>query len=357
MSEGQPLKFWNGRSPKREWEHCYIAAYTVKDAIQLYNDAFHSGGAGEIKDYFSPRWGTHAERELLPTAKRGIYLTDRECKARMFIAPKTRSIIEDAPEEAKKAAAEQPMPENYGRLRVGFERGVKVDEWTFSSPYADRALADRMKAVVRLERTNKYRDPNHQESGDYSRVVEFVATSECFGKGNALRHSNIEKLFEMVQEEFRTYDLAQRGVVWEDWLEIVVQPSSNYDSKVSAGFTLGYRKLKRGVDPRNGRVMTISHHNIVTDFPKPKAAGEKDRHPKTGKLPREDGSLRDYFSAREEAYQFAYLPATPENIAALDSIMVAVRTARVRLEGLLNQRDISKSLASIPSVPLLEHQP
>mgnify|MGYP001567028227 FL=1 len=351
------LKFWSGnsvpgggRKDVYGFEKFHIAAYSFKDALQLYEEVFGTGRGSHnfLKDYCHNAWGTPAHK-FITNPQRGTYLTDEHYTAVMFKEPKSRSIIEDVPEEAKVIAAAAPMPENYGTLRVGFDRGRKIDEWTFSAPHADRALADRMKAEVRMEHSDQRRDKER-----YEHQVEFVATSECFGKGISLRHQNIEKLFDMVQDAFRTYDIAQRGVVWEDWLEITVHNESSFGSKESSGLSVGYTHLKRGVDPRNGRVMTINNNHVVTDFPKPKNAGERDKNPKTGKENKDDGSLRDYFHEREKEYQYAYMPATKDNIAALNTIMVAIHTARTRLNGLLNQRDISKTLAAIPSIPLLE---
>lgn len=349
------LKFWSGDTQftdqARVWPAMTIVAYSQRDAAQLYVQVGGSanGALAHVREYMGNAGGD-AFHTRVPNPSRGVYFYDdgmgyknRHRKQSpgspsvMFIPADGRSIIEDIPEDAKLAAAGQVAPDNYGRLHVGFERGVKVDVWTFASPHADRALADRMTATVHLERSR--RRVTLGEDG-----MEFVARSEVFGRGADLRNTNIQKLFEMVQEAFRTYEIGQRGVIWEDWLKIEVHRQHIRKEDHGAGFHVEYEIIKRGLDPRSGRALTITNNDIVTDFPKPKAPG---------KVKRQRSEDDDDWNMGDEQ-QVAFLPATPENIAALDKIITAIDNARAKLELLLVQESIASTLASIPTVPLLE---
>lgn len=344
------LKFWSGSGGGRSigrgsWDRWLIAAHSQKDAMQIYVETGGSerGIDTEFRDHVHNGWGTGTEK-LIPNPKRGTYLVDRHLKAVMFIEPKSRSIVDEAPAEAVAAAATQPIPKEYGTLRVGFQRGVRVDEWTYESPHHDRAHGDQIKAEVRMRHADR--------SGRLvdGKGIEFVATSKAWD--GEIVSPDIEKLFASVTEAFQTYDLARRGIVWEDWFEIVVAPASeryHRDEGESAGFSVTYRVIKRGVDPRDAaKIYTLGEYNSVGPFPTAKAAQVvKDDEDE------EEAEERDPFR-RDASYQYAYLPATPENRAALDAIRVAIETARARLTALLVQDSIGKTLARIPTLNLLE---
>lgn len=328
MSE---LKFWNGSAQfvKKEWEVMVICAYSIQDAIKLYVEVGggERGAAGQVRDYMGRAMGTAASKAI-PNPQRGVYFGSRDWKAMMYVEPLSRSEVEPVPPAAVEAASAQAVPTDYGRLRVGFSRGVKIDVWTYESPHADRAYADKMTAEVRLE-------PLRRASRAGEDGMIFSATSECWTE--EITSPNIDSLFAKVQEAFRTYDLAQRGIVWEDWLEIIIQPETAFhrnEEGTSAGFILSYRIIKRGLDPRSGRPYTIHDHGHVSPFPKPKAAGEKEKGDKG------DG----FFHGRDEEHQYAYLPATPENRAALDTIIGKVGELRTRLAALLVQKHIGTEL-------------
>lgn len=367
------LKFWCGGTEytdyAKQWPSMTIAAYSQRDAAQLYVEVGggERGALTHVRDFMGNAGGESFHQNV-PNPSRGVYFYDdgrgefskregrflnrharkREGWAVMFIPPKSRSIVEDIPEDAKAAAAGQPIPEDYGRLHVGFERGVKIDTWKFSSPHSDRALGDQMTAEVRMERVR--REGRSGPAMMYGNGIEFVARSKCFEQ---LSHPNIERLYEMVQEAFRTYEIAQRGVVWEDWLKIEVHrhnlsAGDREDGVTGSGFEVRYEIIKRGIDPRSGRALTIHKSNdVVTDFPKPKAPGKPKR--KAGDDDDDDWNWGD-------DHQIAFLPATPENIAALDKIIGAIDGARAKLELILAQANVQNTLASIPVVPLLERK-
>lgn len=335
------LKFWSGHlHHKRHFGFplIHLAAFTLDDAVQLYKqmEGDVMGVRNQLQNYWSKRWGTPM-MALVPTPRRGIYLTDDHCKSVMFIEPLHRTTLKEAPAELQAAAAVQPVPENYGRLHVGFSRGVKIDTWKYSSPHADRAYADQMTAEVRMQHSDR-RGRVVDQTG-----VEFTAESKCWN--GTLRSANIETLFKLVEKEFQTYEMGQRGIIWEDWLEILINPETGYrEHDASAGLLVCYKKLKRGIDPRDRKAYTIMDNgqNIIVPFPSPKKAGQKDPD-------KEERGI----GGRNTDHQYAYLPATAENIAAIDHVLAKITELRGRLEGLLHQDVIAAQLASIPGQLLL----
>lgn len=327
------------------WQEAKVVAYSMKDAIQLYVDA--GGAARGAENYFRnfATGGGSLFAERNPNHRRGIYLGDREWHSVMFLEPKSRSIVEEASAEAQAAAATQEPPENYGEIVPRFYRATKIDEWKFKSPFGDRAWADQMVAEVRMRKSDR-RGRLIDQTG-----IEFFATSKCWP--GEIAHSNTTTLLGMVKREFQLYDMAHRAIVWEDWLEIEVSPRDHSDDpdagKFSVGLELTYRVIKRGVDPRDGKAYTLtdsSYAGNVIPFPLPKAAGVVDRNPRTGKVV-DNSTGRDWYHAREERDQFAYLPATPENRAALDDLIAKMHQLRDRLAGVLEQTVIAKQLAGV----------
>lgn len=323
------LKFWTGsttylKGTGHAWEAVVIAAYSVKDAVQLYVEAGgrEMGAASHVRTYM----GHPASVKIagVPVERRGIYFTDESRSSVMFQEPKTRTIPDDVPEGAIAAASAQATPEDYGALRTGFTKGINVDVWTYNSPHHDRAHGDQMTAQVRLE-------PSRRRARGGAEGMTFVARSKCFAE--SLESPNIDTLFDRVQEAFRTFDLAQRGIVWEDWLQIVIDPTDVYGkagSGATDGLAVGYSIIKRGIDPRNGKAYTIHDHGSVLPFPTGKAAGAEDPDVEFGK--------------RNEDQQYAYLPDTPENRAALDLIVGRLGALRTRLAALLEQKVIGVEL-------------
>lgn len=323
------LSFWVGGSPTKAWDRIIIAAYTVADAINLYVEAggAERGATNQIRDYFSRMDDVpHFARKVVFNPARGVYFVDQMGSSVMFHAPIARSVVDPIPPEAVAAATGQPIPPQYGRLFVGFDRGIKVDTWKFRSAHGDRAFADQLTCEVRLQ--PRERGGAGFQAGEEG-GMEFFATSKIWeGK---VRATDINTLFAAVAEQFRTFELAQRGIVWEDWLEVKTTPEDVYQTDRSNGLAVGYRVLKRGVYPLSGRAYTLLENGSgsVVPFPQPKAAGvqlERDEH------------------RHDTGSQYAYIPKTPEAVAALDAIIGKIAELRNRLNDLLHQDAIALEL-------------
>lgn len=344
-----------GRADK----HFYVAGKTIEDCCVLLAHAQgvkrpHDNpySAAHLTTYGSG-WGTTTKGKL--EVKRGVYrvtgslwLRDQSKTTIEFIEPPAHvpGHVPNATPTA--AAAAQLVPENYGRVESGISKQMKIDEWTFNSPHEkDHA---KFRATIYLVRGGAR---FHGRVVDRETAFSFVAESEVFEK---IVDTDIDRLRTLVAQAFAVHDLGQRGIVWEDWFEVEVIPHevSGYlkGKEWGAGLSVEYRPIKRGVHPRTGEELTISTdwHGKVTAFPKPKSAT-----PPKKSLVDEENDLDEYDTRdRRDAHQYAYIPATPENRAALETICAALANARTKIELLLAQGSIQKSLASIPTINLLE---
>lgn len=218
----------------------------------------------------------------------------------------------------------------HGRLVGKTHRRHVIEEWRFVSPHRN-SEADPLTATVRLE----------VDGGK----LKFVAFSRAFPGVRTLEHTDISKLHDMVEEEFRRQDLARSKTKWENWIEIEIGGGYIGKDDDGASLTIEHRPIKRGVNADTSDVLTINFNNIVTAFPSPKRAGEED--PDTART-------KWGIGARDKDHQFAYIKATRENVAAINSVCERLRELRGRLNLLLEQDNLTNSLASVHSgLPLL----
>lgn len=337
------------------WNAAVIVAASTKDAIAIYNA--NGGGERGAENYFLNfvSSGGSYFRKRVPEPSRGIYFCSspfwKEKDGTMFVEPKVdRAIVDAASVEDQAAAAAQEIPDDYGDIVPGFTRATKIDEWRFKSPFGDRAWADQMVAKVSMRKSDR-RGRLIDHSG-----IEFFATSEIFPE--EIVNTDLSKLAAAVKREFVLYDVSRRGIVWEEWIEVEISPRAHEwdeddrsNGKRSEGMEIEYRTIKRGVDPRDKKAYTLTQNGQVILFPLPKAAGERDTNPKTGKKEPTDGSIHrgDWYHYREQRHQYAYIPKTPENLAALDDLCEKMIELRRRLAGVLVQKEIAKSLAGVAS--------
>lgn len=131
------------------------------------------------------------------------------------------------------------------------------------------------------------------------------------------------------------------GCEWAPWLEVRVSKSKPLHSEKpnanAVTLTLSYCKLKKGID-KDGREWTVNFNHVAVPFPLPKKAGESDS-------PAGDQSLNKLLaSGRSIDTEYSYIPATPENIKALDNLIARFDVLHQSLAGFLGQAAIQESL-------------
>jgi len=233
-----------------------------------------------------------------------------------------------------------PYDDSTGHLRQANTRvaaGKLIDEWTFSSVFSkDPQYTARVHMIV--------------EGGA---GVRFTVTSPDFPK-EKFEGSDLEKLRREFEAKMQEASMIASGAVWEDWLEIEVKNSSKIYTESSItgrsaqrqnarGIEISYQPIKRGTHPSMpGRVFTINSNKIAVDFPKPKAGGEYDElderdlfGEKTNKMSAERQEEFRKMTGRPEDLQFAYIPDTAKNRAALDHLLYSMDALGNQLQAFL----------------------
>jgi hypothetical protein len=223
-----------------------------------------------------------------------------------------------------------------GTLNVGntLRGGKIVDKWSFISPFR-RKDAPKLEVQVSIDKSKKD-------------SILFVAHGDCLP--SKIKDTDIERLRQNVEAALRfQHDMLTR-VTWEDWMEVEVRgriDERNYDKFKKSDLQISCRPLKRGVDPATGEAYVINSNGIAVPFPKPKKADELD----------EGDTEHDFrgMNKRDKEAEYSYLPATAENVAALDELMGRMQTLRANLSAFLRQDTVQQSLANLnsrlPSLP------
>lgn len=220
--------------------------------------------------------------------------------------------------------------EDYGGLGGHGRRTRKIDEWKFRSPFHDKAAHD-ADYTATIHMFSKYLA---KVDGKQYQMM-FSARSKHFE--SSLEDTDIDRLHQRVEREFQKQDMKAREVLWEDWIEVEVDHGAYmYKDENGAGLTIGYKFLKRGTHPTTGEIFTINNNNVVVAFPKPKLRDTEDH-----KAPDDEWHL----GSRDRTKQFSYIPATPANVAALESLCGRIVDLRIRLSELLTQDTVQKSLS------------
>ncbi len=151
-----------------------------------------------------------------------------------------------------------------------------------------------------------------------------------------VRHTDINELKRQVHTILTSQITLLTNVEWEDWFEVVVKGDNSdfTDSKYSAlgaDLKIQVNRLKRGVDPATGRVLTVVN-GAVTDFPNP------------ARLTEDDGSTSMGGFRWRDVAERSYIPATEENRQAIDHILSRMQELRHSIADLLSQENIEESL-------------
>jgi hypothetical protein len=217
-----------------------------------------------------------------------------------------------------------------GTLHVGTTKsgGKLIDEWKFLSPFKNKT-APNLVVQISIDKTKKDR-------------IEFVAHADCLPV--QYRNTDIEQLRQAVEAALRFQHDMLTGVQWEEWLEVEVRghiSESTYWKTRESDLRITYLPIKRGVEPKTGAPYVINANGIAVPFPKPKRAGELDE----GEVEHEMRGM----SGRDKEAEYSYLPATPENIAALDELMGRMQALHGKLAEFLRQDNVQQSLADMTS--------
>jgi hypothetical protein len=233
-----------------------------------------------------------------------------------------------------------------GTLNVDQTRsgGKVIDEWRFISPFKGQD-APKLSAKISIHKS------------DHAGLT-FEAHSDSIPR--PIVDTDINRLRQKVDDALRHQHDMLTGVTWVEWLEVEVRgrrstrPGSD---TVEADLRITYRVLKRGVHPDTGDAYFINLNGIAMPFPSAKQAGEPD--PDVD--PNESESLQDVHlfrglsRARDLECEYSYLPATPENISALEDLIGRLQSLRDALSTFLRQDTVHASLAglagAVPSLP------
>lgn len=218
-------------------------------------------------------------------------------------------------------------PELKARTNFNFtssSTGKKMFEWTVSLPGLEKPV------VVEIK--------SYNNGGE----IWFEAFSQSIKE--KMRDTDIVRLKDAVESYLEERASLFTGIEWKDWLEVVVSgdncdfSNSSYSS-LGADLKINVRRLKRGVVPGTGRVVTISHGRVV-DWPDPKSLATSGQAT--------EGGIR--IDAAEER---SYVPETEENVAAVRMILSKMAELRSSIAGFLSQNEIERSLArgTVPALP------
>lgn len=237
-----------------------------------------------------------------------------------------------------------PASEKHGRLRSTAHKRRQIDTWTFVSPFTKHI--DESPLEVKVFLLNGFK-------GSTDSGMSFEAFFP--GKRLAFLDTDIERLRQRVEEQFRQQDLVRHNVAWEDWIELEISGFLHEHGDPAAALDLGYTIIKRGIDPKTRKAITINNNGVVVPFPLAKKAGEEDDVGRKGHDP--DDWRTWGMGARDEGSQYSYIPATPENLAAVESVLQRLRDLRVALNKVLEQETIQTALSKLwtelPSLPHL----
>ncbi|MCS4088966.1 hypothetical protein [Rhizobium sp. BK176] len=192
--------------------------------------------------------------------------------------------------------------------------GKKVFEWTFRVP------GNRDRIPVEVKAYNDGTDVWFQAFGPHLE--------------GQIKSTDINELKRMVQQRLNEQIDLLTNVEWEDWFEVVVTGGNSDfgDSRFSAlgaDLKIQVNRLKRGVDPSTGRVLTVIN-NTVTDFPVATRLSDG---------PEVNSGVRIGSVAEK-----SYIPATEENRRAIDNILSRMQELRESVADFLSQENITESL-------------
>jgi hypothetical protein len=158
----------------------------------------------------------------------------------------------------------------------------------------------------------------------------------------SIEDSDIQRLRERIEAWFQAAALKRSGLVWEDWIEIVVQGyDRSHENEVVVSLDIKRNILKRAVMPTGEAVelRTTNGHSYVRPFPKPKRSGEEDEPEGTG--------IFKGVNCRDTNHEYAYVPATQENLAAITAIQQGLVAVRQKVSDFMHKANNAGAIQNI----------
>lgn len=207
-------------------------------------------------------------------------------------------------------------PAFFGKLTSNIQRAKQLETWTFTPPSGVQLSKREVQVSIR----------KGQEV-----AFEFVATAKDFAE--AMVDSDLSRLFSRVESAYSAYFRNLVGLQWEAWLEVTVKGSDDDQmahrlrecQRKSADITICYRILNRaiGLDGKPVLLMSNNGYEMIVPFPQPKRMGVVSERPMGIRM-------------QDDHQEYAYMPATPENILALDNLISGLAAARQKIADLAN---------------------
>lgn len=214
--------------------------------------------------------------------------------------------------------------------------GRLVDEWLFTAAKPGAGKDQNVEVKIKVNLVS--------EDGK----LLFRAHIPDLGK---IEDSDIQKLRERVTEATERYSIEKMGSVWEDWLKVTVNDDSRGSDpdRFTTGLTINVEPVKRGIDPKSGKPYIFStngfwsipmhHESLLGDNGDGRFEAEM-----AGKI------------ALSSNRTVGFVPATPENLAALHDLADKMGMLRDRLMNMLAHEEIQKTLESLSEfLPALTH--
>lgn len=203
--------------------------------------------------------------------------------------------------------------------------GKKILEWSFSAPGRKASVTVEVSIVTGKE------------------GLHFVARAPELQP--AVEGSDIQALYKDVELQLRLQVGSLANIAWEDWFEIKVSGGDSDFHADSPYAALGAElkvhvsRLARGIHPETGKLVTVNTNHVLVPFPAPRRFEEN------------PGAAVDTLTGYRlnTPVEVAYLPATPENEAALRDILDRLRTLRVRMTDLMQQDGLQERLRDLAS--------
>lgn len=220
-----------------------------------------------------------------------------------------------------------------GKLQAAPARkaGKLVDEWEYKAPAVGATTATTVAVRVNLVNTDD--------------GLAFEAHAQGF---DTFKDSDIERLRSKVFGHLERACASAKGLVWEDWFAVRVQPGT-HDGVLSCGLTIQVTPLKVAIDPVSGDAYQLSGNGLWAHAMKSfkitslqAMLDEEDRRRANGEL------------ILDTPEELAFVKATEANIAALQDTARRMRQLRALLAQALSQGSIEQTLNDLAGrLPLL----